>query len=87
MEQWRPPVKGGNRKGVGSKAQSTAPSSQGTRTPSNAIPTNNTLPEGPATVSNQQCKVQNRMKEHTATVRKLGQVQGLQSFHPRPKVA
>lgn len=29
-------------------------------------------------ISNQQCKVHSRMKEHRATVRKSGQVQGLQ---------
>lgn len=59
------PGKGGNRKtGVGSRAQSTAPNSQGTRTPSNATPTDSILPKGPATVSNQQHKVQSRMKEH-----------------------
>lgn len=82
------PGKGVNRKtGVDSRAQSTAPNSQGTRTPSNATPTDSILPKGPATISNQQHKVQSRMKEHRATVRKLGQVHGLHSFHPRPKLA
>lgn len=81
-----PLAKGGKRKtGVGSRAQSTAPNSQGTRTPNNATPTDSILPKGLPTVSNQQHEVQSRMKEHKATVRKLGQVQGLQSFHPRPK--
>lgn len=73
--------------GVGSRARSAASNSQGTRTPSNATPTDYILPKGPATVSNQQHKVQSRMKEHRATVRKLGQVQGLHSFHPRPELA
>lgn len=76
------PVKGGNRKGVGSRAQSTAPNSHGTRTPSNVTPHQLHTPQ--RAISNQQCKVQSRMKEHRATVRKLGQVQGLHSFHPGP---
>lgn len=41
------PVKEGNRKGVGSRAQSTAPNSHGTRTPSSVTPTNYILPKGP----------------------------------------
>ena len=42
------PVKGGNRKaGIGSWAQNTAPNSHGTKTPSNATPTNYILPKEP----------------------------------------
>lgn len=75
------PVKENRKAGVGSRAQSTAPKAPG---PLGMPSPPTTYSKGPATVSNQQCKVQNRMK---ATVRKLGQVQGLHSFHPRPKLA